>query len=157
MKKALIGFLFLFAPLAVADTVTYSATATTGTATVTMAFSPNWTSGDKGATAVYTITCVSSTLGNVTIALPPIDGVLARVVTNPGSTAPTDNWDFVLTDVDGLDVCGGGGANRDTANTEQFAPLISTYAPTVISGVHTLAVTNAGDSKTLVIKLYVRR
>ena len=38
--------------------------------------------------------------------------------TNPGSTAPTGNYNIVLNDADGLDVAGGLLANRDATATE---------------------------------------
>lgn len=42
------------------------------------------------------------------------------VITNPGSTAPTDNWDWAILDsVDSTaDAAGGAGTDRDTTNTE---------------------------------------
>jgi hypothetical protein len=43
---------------------------------------------------------------------------LYSVETNPGSTAPTDNYDIVINDADGLDIAGGLLVDRDTANTE---------------------------------------
>lgn len=61
--------------------------------------------------------------------LPAIEGRLLALVTNPGATAPTDNYDVTLEDGDGLDRLQGVGANRDTANSEQ-APIV--YASTSI-------------------------
>jgi len=43
---------------------------------------------------------------------------LYSVETNPGTTAPTDNYDIVINDADGLDITGALIMNRDTANTE---------------------------------------
>jgi hypothetical protein len=43
---------------------------------------------------------------------------LIRVDTDPSATAPTDNYDLVLTDTLGIDLLQGQGANRDTANNE---------------------------------------
>ena len=61
---------------------------------------------------------------------------LYRVVTNPGTTAPTDNYDITVDDADGLDMCGGDCANRDTANTEKvqlvlFEPVLGNVTITV--------------------------
>jgi len=53
-----------------------------------------------------------------------ISGLVGVVVTNPGSTAPTDNYDIYLYDVDGVDFMGGTLANRDTAETEQVLPKV---------------------------------
>lgn len=50
-----------------------------------------------------------------------IDGTILGISTNPGSTAPTDNYDIVLLDADGADRLGGVGANRDTSTTEYAA------------------------------------
>ena len=53
-------------------------------------------------------------------------GCIAKVNTNPGSTAPTDNYDITLTDDDGVDLMGGELANRDTATSEVAVPKIDT-------------------------------
>jgi len=55
------------------------------------------------------------------IPVPGIDGRLIQVATNPGSPAPTANWDLALNDEDGFDLTGGNGQNRHTTNTEQVA------------------------------------
>jgi len=47
-----------------------------------------------------------------------IDGWILYAVTNPGSTAPTDDYDITLVDADGIDVAGGQLIDRDTANSE---------------------------------------
>lgn len=51
-----------------------------------------------------------------------VDGYVYAVITNPGSTAPTDNYDIVMTDADGIDVMGGALLNRDTSTSEQAFP-----------------------------------
>jgi hypothetical protein len=53
-----------------------------------------------------------------------IMGYVVRVITDPGATAPTDDYDIELKDAYGCDVMGGGLADRDTANTEQAMPII---------------------------------
>ena len=53
-------------------------------------------------------------------------GCIAKVVTNPGSTAPTDNYDITLTDADGVDLMGGELADRDTSTSEVAVPKIDT-------------------------------
>lgn len=50
--------------------------------------------------------------------LPSFEGHLLQLKTNPGATAPTDNYDITIEDAHGLDVLQGLGANRDTANSE---------------------------------------
>ena len=86
-----------------------------------------------------------------------IEGKILRVVTNPGSVAPTDNYDITLSDIDGLDIFEGLGANRDTANSEEFVPYISTYGQVVTQDDLSLAITNAGNSKTGAIKIYLEK
>ena len=61
---------------------------------------------------------------------------LYRVVTDPGTTAPTDNYDITIDDTDGLDMCGGDCANRDTSTTEKvqlvlFEPVLGNVTVTV--------------------------
>jgi hypothetical protein len=93
----------------------------------------------------------------------PISGELLRFVTNPGATAPTDNYDVTLLDADGVDVLGTQGTDRDTANSEQFPPLIvgtigaaSYVRPVAVNGPLSLVIAAAGDSKQGTITLYYR-
>jgi hypothetical protein len=53
-----------------------------------------------------------------------INGYIVRVVTDPGATAPTDDYDIELKDQWGCDVMGGALADRDTTATEQAMPII---------------------------------
>ena len=55
----------------------------------------------------------------------PFDAELLSIITNPGATGPTDNYDIVVNDPNGLDVLQGVGANRDTANTEEAAIVLA--------------------------------
>lgn len=71
------------------------------------------------------------------------EGRLLKLVTNPGATAPTDNYDLVLNDQNGADVLQGVGANRDTTNTET--------AVIVYSGTGTHPAVDDSDTLTLVI------
>lgn len=88
-------------------------------------------------------------------------GTIARVVTNPGGTAPTDDYDITVTDDDGADVLAGKGSNRDTANTEQVVPLIgdgtTTQQPVAVGSRLTLNITNAGNAKVGEFIVYLRR
>jgi hypothetical protein len=59
----------------------------------------------------------------------PVDGsgigYIYKMTTDPGSTAPTDDYDITLTDdTTGADLLGGEGADRDTADTEEAVPKI---------------------------------
>lgn len=90
-------------------------------------------------------------------------GTILRVVTNPGATAPTDNYDLTAPDADGVDVFGGQGANRDTANSEHFCPGLpladgttTSTAPISVNGEITLTIANAGASKEGSITIYYR-
>lgn len=89
---------------------------------------------------------------------PSISGKLLAIETNPGSTAPTDNYDIVIDDADGHDVLQGVAANRDTANTEKASIVFSGTSvnpPVAITDVLTLKVTNNSvNSATIVVKLY---
>ena len=113
----------------------------------------DWTSDD-------TTGAVSGTCKKVT-------GTLVKGVTDPGATAPTDNYDIAITDSEGLDVLGNcvdNLADRDTANTEEVYFLVSNLAATdpagnlhpVVCDPLTISVTNAGNSKQGQVILYYR-
>lgn len=99
-----------------------------------------------------------------------ITGELIKIVTDPGSPAPTDNYDVVLTDEKGVDlsvhmddVAIAALIARDTANNEEtYLPLEDTAgtgrvgAFPVVCDKLTIAVANAGNSKAGQIILYVR-
>lgn len=91
-------------------------------------------------------------------ALPRFQGRLLALHTNPGATAPTDNYDITLIDGDGMDRLQGVGANRDTANSEQV-PVVytSTSVNPPVSIDETLTFTianNAVNSAIVVANLY---
>ncbi len=75
--------------------------------------------------------------------LPAFEGRVLQLVTNPGATAPTDNYDVVVTNQHGHDVLQGVGANRDTANTE--------VAPVVYTGTSLHPVVDETDTLTVAI------
>ena len=82
-------------------------------------------------------------------------GKVIALVTDPGSTAPTDNWDLVINDDESIDVLAGAGANRDTANTEQVTneASLGVVVRSTLNGV----VSNGGNAKEGVVYLYIRR
>ena len=84
---------------------------------------------------------------------------LHSMVTDPGSTAPSDNYDITIEDSDGVDVLGGAGVNRDTANTERVMPLYGTTPhPCPINGALTVKIAgNIVNAATGKIKLYFVR
>lgn len=69
-------------------------------------------------------------------ALPAFGGYLLALITNPGGTAPTNNYDITLVDADGLDRIQGVGANRSSTNSEQTAIVrnATEIHPPVIEG-----------------------
>lgn len=80
-------------------------------------------------------------------------GEVLTLVTDPGGTAPTDNYDITVTDADGIDVLAGAGANRDTANTEY---VLAASLGGCVDSVLTLNVTNAGNAKEGDVYVYIR-
>ena len=103
-----------------------------------------WTSAADGSVGAA---AVSTTTTNA------YSGKIERLVTDPGATAPTDNWDLVINDEDGTDVLVGAGANRDTANTEQ---VLAASVGIVANDTLTMLVTNAGSGKTGTVYVYIR-
>lgn len=78
---------------------------------------------------------------------------LLTTVPAAAGAAPTDNYDITVTDADGVDVLAGGGANRDTANTEQ---VLGTSLGAVATSKLTVSIANAGNSKGGTIYLDIR-
>jgi len=98
-----------------------------------------------------------------------VSGEFIKVVTDPGSAAPTANWDVVVTDENGLSpfaVCQNAATllARHTTNTEQTYLYILNADTTpigiaafpIVAGSLTVAVANAGNSKTGRIVFYYR-
>ncbi len=80
-------------------------------------------------------------------------------ITDPGSTAPTDNYNVSVKDAYGVDIFGGELDNRDTANSEQAVPLMDVvYGARLINTALTFDVTgNSVDSATGDVYLYFER
>jgi len=76
-----------------------------------------------------------------------LNGIPLRFVTNPGSTAPTDDYDIVINDPDSVDIASGGLGNRDTSTSEQFIPGGDADPGAAFEGVLSLVVSNAGNAK----------
>lgn len=83
------------------------------------------------------------------------DGKVELLTTDPAAAgaAPTDNYDVTLTDANGVDVLGGAGVDRDTANTEQ---RVASLLGVVASSKLTLNIANAGDTKQGVTVVHIR-
>lgn len=87
-----------------------------------------------------------------TLELTDVRGYLVQVSTNPGSTAPTDNYDIALNNADGADVAGGSLADRDTSNSE----VVNFTTPPLVAEDLTVTITNnAVNSATGTIILYL--
>lgn len=84
------------------------------------------------------------------------DGLLERVVFIPdsGGTQPTNLYDVVLNDPNGIDVLNGQGANL--SNVAASVVLASSGLMAVAGEKLTLGVTNAGDSKGGMVIVYLR-
>ena len=111
------------------------------------------------------------TTGSVACTTRKIVGKLIKIVTDPGATAPSANWDVVLTDAEGVDlsihmddVAIAALIARHTSTTlETYLPLEDTAGTArvgafpVICGALTVTVNNAGNSKVGQIILYVEQ
>ncbi len=111
------------------------------------------------------------TTGSVAVTTRKIVGELIKIVTDPGGTAPSDNYDVVLTDEEGVDLSVhmddtaiAALIARDTANTEEtYLPLEDTAgtgriaAWPVVCDKLTVTVNNAGNAKTGQIIIYYRQ
>lgn len=114
-----------------------------------------------------TLTWTSAADGTATQATPELYGILRRVAFIPGTggTQPTNLYDLTLTTpaaAGSIDVLAAQGANlANNANTHVCpgVPLkdgtTTSVTPPLVSDVLTLNVTNAGDSKTGTVILYV--
>lgn len=112
--------------------------------------------------SVYALTVTMDSGGTHSHAMTePITGRVVAVKTNPGSPAPSDNYDLDLL-VDGYDIMGGALANRDSANSERAWPLFSdgtdkhvVHAP--VAGALTFGVdaaSNLVENATVTIRVY---
>jgi len=114
----------------------------------------------RGPIGLVTLTCTGDASdGSIpnTNFVPKISGKIIAIETNPGATAPTDNYDIVIDDADGHDVLEAAGANRDTANTEKTAVAFGTYfgSPVSVEDVLTLKITNQSvNAAIIVVKVY---
>lgn len=107
--------------------------------------------------------------GTATITTDKICGELIKIQTDPGSAAPTDNYDVTITDEEGINVvanCQNATSlgTRDTANSEEtylhllnadMTPIGFALYP-VVCGPLTIALANAGNAKTTQVILFYR-
>ena len=92
----------------------------------------------------------------------PIEGLygyLLKVLTNPGATAPTDNYDIVLKEPDDTTVDAANSLllNRDTANSEAAYPYVTNaVTPVLLTGTYTFSLSgNSVNSATGTVILFV--
>jgi hypothetical protein len=98
----------------------------------------------------------SDASGNADVSIANLYGYLIKVVTDPGATAPTDDYDITLVDENSVDAAASLLLNRDTANSETVYPTVSGAAtPVFLCGTHTFTVANAGNAKVGRAVLYV--
>ena len=107
--------------------------------------------------------------GTATVTTRKIVGELIKIVTDPGSAAPTDNYDVTIVDEEGVSVvsaCQNASllGTRDTANSEEtYLHLLNAdntpvgmAAYPVVCDKLTVALANAGNAKTTQVILYYR-
>ena len=100
-----------------------------------------WVSDDAAGTASGTTTGKYS-------------GRFIGLITDPGATAPTDNYTVTVADGDAVDLLlGAATANRDTINTEFLAEA---SLAGVANSTLTFSVSGAGNSKVGTIYLLIR-
>ena len=80
-------------------------------------------------------------------------GEVILLKTDPSATAPTDDYDVLVSDADGDDVLAGGGVDRDTANVEYVQ---GTSLGAVAHSKLTLSLVGAGDTKEGVATIWIR-
>ncbi len=86
-----------------------------------------------------------------------IAGTLLRLMTNPGTPAPTAAYDVVIEDEDGFDVLGGLGANRSATITEEGEIKGTTYRRIVGSALTLKISGNIVNGAKGIVRLYVAR
>lgn len=107
--------------------------------------------------------------GTATITLRKISGELIKIITDPGASAPTANWDVIVTDGEGVNVLGKcmNAATliaRHTSNTEETYLYLQEASVTpvgigafpVVCDQLTVALDNAGNAKTAQVILFYR-
>jgi len=115
----------------------------------------SWTSGTDGASTTSYSTNDGTLSGTkITDFIKGRTLDMGEVV--PGATTPTDAFDVVVNDENGVDLFGGGLANCSSGSTTTSYPYDGTnYGTRPIVGKITPQVTNAGDSKTGSIILHI--
>jgi hypothetical protein len=120
----------------------------------TIAYTPTKALSSTGASLRAVATLISDGSGNATQAV-TLTGWIVKVVTNPdASAAPTADWDLTIVDEDALDILVAAGADRHTSNSELCA--LPNNNPIWVDGIVTVTGANMGDTKTAVVRIYVK-
>lgn len=106
------------------------------------------------------------TTGAVSGTCRKVVGELVKITTDPGGTAPSDNYDVAIADEEGVNVLGtivnsAALGTRDTANTEETYLNITDGTAgismfPVVADALTISIANAGNSKTGQLILFYR-
>ena len=89
-----------------------------------------------------------------------VSGTVGRLATDPGSPAPTADYDIYIYDEDGWDILNGAGVDRHTSTSEQVYPVATgTVATTGLvqidfAGLLRFVVQAAGTAKLGKARLY---
>lgn len=161
MRKLILAGLLVLATVAALPLI--ASAAAVGTCTQSILNVGNQTGGK-----VVTFSCVASaddasfpSTATDTAITAAINGLfIAEVRTNPGGTAPTNLYDMVLNDTDGIDLMGGALADRLTATSQRAIPILATgvYGTTMVDGALTLVITNnLVNSAIAVVKVLLTR
>lgn len=125
-----------------------------------MAASMTFTYDDAAAIKKIIVAWTSAAGGGVAGTTKKITGSLIKGVTDPDGTAvPTDDYDIVITDPEGVNVLGNAQddlVDRDTANTEEVYFELTTVGYPVVCDKLTITVAAAGDTKSGQLILYYR-
>ena len=84
-------------------------------------------------------------------------GTLLRLVTDPGTPAPTALYDISVTDEDGLDVLGAAGQNRSATVTEEAELKMTTFQRVVANTLTFVLTGQAVLSAQGVARIYILR
>lgn len=103
----------------------------------------SWLSDDAAGTVAGTVGAIPE----------KVQGLIQRVVTVPGSPAPTDLYDIVLNDANGADVMNGALANRSTSAVENINVAGQGIR---VSDFLTMVIAAAGNAKRGSLILYVQ-
>lgn len=86
-----------------------------------------------------------------------VNGIVIAVETDPGTTAPTDNYDLTITNARGADIMGTALNNRDTANTEIACPTLGYASEVPTFGLLTINATgNTVNNATVRLRIFTR-